>query len=230
MERRIIQVKEYDCTGCGDCVSACPYADIGLMNGKAYLLNQAYCNGLGECIPACPHDAIYFSIEEVEPFNLAAAERHAQQVRHPGRAAHAPAPRRHAASAAAPPSDTALKKTWPVQLSLIPKDAAFLDNADILLAASCAPFVRDSFQHDFMEGRVVLVACPRLDKEDYRRAFEDILKDHNVQSVTVVRMADPSCSGLEEALSRAVERTGKSVPSEVIVLSNEGGIRLDSRN
>lgn len=226
LERRIIQIKEDLCTGCGECVKVCPYADLGLMNGKAYLLREEYCNGFGECIPVCPHEAIYFFIEEAQPFNQAAAERHAAQVR----PKHLLYPRTAKRAAAETQQMPNRHKTWPVQLSLVPHDAAFIDNADILLSASCAPFVRDSFQHDFMDGRVVLVACPKLDREDYARSLEDLLKEHDVRSITVVRMEEPSCSGLEYAANRAVERSGKTVPIEIVTLSSTGETISDAKS
>lgn len=199
-----------------------------MINGKAVLLREEFCNGLGECIPACPHDAIYFFIKEAPPFNEAAAVRHVRMM-----APHRPAVQHNAASAlpaaksASAAQGSGRRSTWPIKLSLMPDDAPFLDNADIVLAADCAPVVRSTFSDDFAEGKVVLIACPRLDRYDYAHELKKILKDHSVKSVTLVRMDEAGCSGLEFALTQAVEESGKSIPFEIITLDPSGREKTD---
>lgn len=231
MDRRIIQIDEESCNGCGLCITACEEGALGLVNGKARLLREDYCDGLGNCLPACPQDAIHFSVRDAEPFMPHETAQY-REPRHIARGA-ANEPHRHEDKRAAEHEareERKTKKQWPIQLQLVPPGAPFLEDADILLSADCAPFARDTFQEDFMTGKALLIACPKLDSADYVKSLTDILSTNNIRSVTISRMEVPCCGGLEYALSKALEASGKNIPVEVVTITSQGEIKSRAKS
>ena len=231
MERRVIEIDQERCNGCGLCVSACAEGAIGLINGKARLLRDDYCDGLGNCLPACPQDAIHFIIREAAGFDEAAVKRHMLQRAtrnvHPQPAA----PVHHAGLAAAPGSgDRPSRLTqWPVQIQLASAGAPYFDGADLLIAADCTAYAHGNFHEDFMNGKVTLIGCPKLDDADYAGKLAEIFRSHDIHSVTVTRMEVPCCGGIEYAVSQALEKSGKNIPLEVITIGTNGEIKDRTR-
>lgn len=217
MIRKIIEIDERACNGCGLCVTACHEGAIGLVNGKARLLRDDYCDGLGDCLPACPTGAITFVEREAEAYDeqavLAAKD---------GKAAEAPAAPVPAPAPSGPtPSAIA---SWPIEIKLVPVQAPYFAGAHLLLAADCTAFAYADFHRDFMSGRVTLIGCPKLDGVDYSQKLEEIFAGNDIASVAVARMQVPCCGGLEHAARTALERSGKDVPFEVAVISTAGSL------
>ena len=218
MKRKIIEIDEVACTGCGLCVSACHEGAIGLVAGKARLLRDDYCDGLGDCLPACPTGAIAFVEREAEAYDEAAVL--AARDRATDGAAEIAAGSLNAAGRDAPrPSELT---TWPVEIKLAPVRASCFQGAHVLIAADCTAFAYADFHRDFLRGRVVLVGCPKLDAVDYSQKLEAVFAGNDIASVTVARMEVPCCGGLEHAARTALERSGKDVPFEVAVISTCG--------
>ena len=225
MVRRIIEIDEEKCNGCGLCAKACHEGAIGMVEGKAKLLRDDYCDGLGDCLPACPTGAISFVEREAAAYDekavLAARGKTAcPSGGCPGMAAKAIAP---AALTASAKIESQLRQ-WPVQIKLVPIKAPWFDGAKLLIAADCTAFAYGDFHRDFMAGRITLVGCPKLDSVDYSIKLTEILKNNDIQSLTVVRMEVPCCGGLEFAVRKAMQESGKIIPWSVVTVSTDGKI------
>ena len=227
MIRRIIQIDEEKCNGCGACAAACHESAIGMVDGKAKLLRDDYCDGLGDCLPACPTGAISFVVREAAAYDegavLAAKAKKeaALPCGCPGTAAKAI--HRQQAPAACAPQQSQLRQ-WPVQIKLAPVNAPWFDGADVLVAADCTAYAYGNFHQEFIKGRITLVGCPKLDSVDYAEKLTEILRNNTIRSITVVRMEVPCCGGMENAVKRALQLSGKSIPCNVVTISTDGRI------
>lgn len=195
MIRRIIQIDEEKCNGCGACAAACHESAIGMVDGKAKLLRDDYCDGLGDCLPACPTGAITFVEREAAAYDEAAVIRNQRPL-----------------------------QQWPVQIKLVPTSAPYFDGAKLLIAADCTAYAYASFHEDFKNEKIVLVGCPKLDSVDYSEKLEEIIRSNNITEVTIVRMEVPCCGGLEMAAKRALQNSGKFIPWQVAMISVDGKI------
>lgn len=238
MKRRIIQIDEQKCNGCGACAAACHEGAITMVEGKARLMRDDYCDGLGDCLPACPTGAIAFVEREAAPYDEAAVQaakqRKAQSAGCPGSAAHTlhggcPGSAARALSggsepAAAPTMAPSRLRQWPVQIKLVPMEAPFFDGAKLLIAADCTAYAYAAFHERFIRGHITLVGCPKLDSVDYSEKLTEILRRNDIREVTVVRMEVPCCGGLEQAAKRALQASGKFIPWQVVTISTDGRI------
>ena len=229
MLRKIIEIDQEKCNGCGICVDACHEGAIGMVDGKARLLRDDYCDGLGDCLPACPAEAISFVEREAAAYDEAAVQ---EAKRKAGRSHDGGCPgsmvqaMKHAANSGsaccvAPVSQLS---NWPVQIKLAPVNAAYFDGVKLLIAADCTAYAYANFHQEFMRDKVTLVGCPKLDGVDYAEKLAAILKNNDVQSVTVARMEVPCCGGLEMAAKRALQDSGKFIPWQVVTISIDGKI------
>ena len=207
MIRKIITINEEKCNGCGLCVTACHEGAIGLVEGKAKLLHEHYCDGLGDCLPACPMDAISFEMREAPAYDEAAVlaakakKEQPEGVFVPGQL-----------------------QNFPVQLKLVAPNAPWLEGEDLLIAADCTAYAYGNFHQDFIRGRTVLIGCPKLDAVDYAQKLAAIFASHNIKSVTVARMQVPCCGGLDYAVRRAIQASGKDIALQVVTISPHGEI------
>lgn len=207
MIRKIITIDKEKCNGCGLCVTACHEGAIGLVQGKAALLHEHYCDGLGDCLPACPMDAISFEMREAPAYDEAAVLAAKAKKELPQ---SAPAPSR--------------LQNFPVQLKLVAPNAPWLADSHLLIAADCTAYAYGNFHQDFIQGKTVLIGCPKLDAVDYAQKLEAIFTYQNIKSVTVTRMQVPCCSGLDYAVRRAMEDSCKDIPLQVVTISPDGEI------
>lgn len=224
MKRRIIQIDEEKCNGCGACAAACHEGAIGMIEGKAKLLRDDYCDGLGDCLPTCPAGAIQFVEREAAPYDEAAVERHKQNresQQNDGCPGSRPRPLPENPAPDGAPSEL---RNWPVQLKLAPVRAPYFDGANLLIAADCSAFACGSFHQKFLKGRVALIGCPKLDEGDYSEKLTAIFRENNIEKVSLVRMEVPCCGGLARAVQTAIANSGKEIPLEVTILSAEGEI------
>ena len=230
MVRKIIKINEEKCNGCGLCAQACHEGAIGMVNGKAKLLREDYCDGLGDCLPACPTGAITFEMREAPAYDEQAVKA-AQQAKQAEKAllpcgcpgSQSKTIAREASAVPASPSPvTSQLRQWPVQIKLVPVKAPYFDGANLLIAADCTAYAYGNFHNRFIKNRITLVGCPKLDPVDYSEKLTAILKNHNIKSVTLVRMEVPCCGGLEQALKKALTDCGKLIPWQVHVISTDG--------
>jgi len=216
----------------GVCVDACHEGALGMRQGKAVLLRDDYCDGLGACLPTCPTDAISFEEREVMPYDEAAMREGKRVVQAPlpcgCPGSHARLLNREECALAAPVGETRAfpseLRQWPVQIKLVPVNAAFFSGAELLIAADCAAYAHGNFHAEFMRGKVTLIACPKLDATDYSEKLTEIFRAHALHSITVARMSVPCCGGLEEAASGALRDCGRNIPGVCVVLSPEGTV------
>lgn len=233
MIRRIIEIDKEKCNGCGLCANACHEGAIGMVDGKATLLRDDYCDGLGDCLPVCPTGAITFVEREAAAYDEAAvqanmAKKGKTPCACPGSQSKLlevqekmAAKREEEATPVAVPSRL---RQWPVQIKLAPIKAPYFDGAKLLIAADCTAYAYGNFHEEFMKGKITLVGCPKLDMVDYSEKLTEIIKQNDIQSVTIVRMEVPCCGGMELAAKKALQASGKFIPWQVVTISTDGKI------
>lgn len=215
MIRKIIKINEEKCNGCGLCAEACHERAIGMVDGKAKLLRDDYCDGLGDCLPACPTGAITFEEREAADYDEAAVEAHKA--------------RRAAAKTVKTdredvPAESALVN-WPVQIKLVPIQAPYFEDADLLIAADCSAYAYGNFHGDFIDGKITLMGCPKLDMVDYSEKLTELFARNAIRSITLTRMEVPCCGGLEYAVKQAVAASGKDIPLKVVTIGINGDLK-----
>lgn len=228
MLRKIIKIDAEKCNGCGLCAKACHEGAIEMIDGKAKLTREDYCDGLGDCLPACPVNAITFEEREAPAYNEAAVLAAKQEK------SHAPLPcgcpgtnskaikRENTVNVSA--SVTSQLSQWPVQIKLVPVNAPYFDNANLLIAADCTAFAYGNFHNEFIRNHITLIGCPKLDDGDYSEKLTQIIVNNNIKSMTIVRMEVPCCGGIENAAKRALQTSGKFIPWRVVTISTDGRI------
>ena len=274
MIRRVINIDEDKCNGCGICVNACHEGAIGLVDGKAKLMRDDYCDGLGDCLPTCPTGAITFVEREAVPYNEAAVmenKKRNQQannndsnnnnnnnggnnntvssnnnIDNSGHAAahvHSGCPGSMMRSLrnrnindsvsendgitgnqAMPCAIQSRLENWPVQIKLAPVNAPYFKNAKLLIAADCAAYAYAGFHDKFIKDKITLIGCPKLDSTDYSDKLSEILRYNDIKSITVVRMEVPCCGGLAHAAMKALRKSEKMIPWNVVTISLDGRI------
>jgi Pyruvate/2-oxoacid:ferredoxin oxidoreductase delta subunit len=203
MKRKIVNINETLCNGCGQCIPNCVEGALQIVNGKAKIVKDTYCDGLGACLGHCPQSAITITEREADAFNEQEAHKHLKTKEAPQ-------------TAAAPAKVSPQKPQWPVKIDLVPPKAPFFENADLLLAADCAPVALEDF-HAFTGGKRVIIGCPKFnDARAYAAKLTEILKQNSIVSVTVLHMEVPCCTGLKWAVNKAMEGSGKMVVTREI--------------
>ena len=238
MKRRIIEIDQEKCNGCGACAAACHEGAIATVNGKARLMRDDYCDGLGDCLPACPTGAISFVEREAIAYNEKAVMENKQKklqekIKKEGMKLPCGCPgsqsRKIEHTECADTEISHIKpisrlSQWPVQIKLVPMNAPYFDGSKLLIAADCTAYAYAAFHEQFIKGHITLVGCPKLDGVDYSEKLTEIIRNNDIKSVTVVRMEVPCCGGLEHAAKTALQRSGKFIPWQVVTISTDGRI------
>lgn len=255
-KRKMISIDEDLCNGCGECVPSCEEGALAIVDGKAKLVKEIYCDGLGACLGDCPTGALKVEVREAEDFNPDAVAEHlkeqgrsvpdhmpsAESLRIeegasdgprpfggcPGSAVQSLSPCGQANTRIHNADEASALTHWPVQLRLVPPSAPFLKGADLLLTADCVPVAMPSYHSDFLNGRVVVMGCPKFDNQmEYVDKLAAILNESELNSITVMEMEVPCCSSMTAILSEAVKRSGKSVKTNRVTVSRAGKVIAD---
>lgn len=239
VKRKIIEIDDELCDGCGQCVPACAEGAIQVIDGKARLVAEQYCDGLGACLGECPTGALSIVELEVEEFDEKAVEEYLRsevQKEHPDDTAlpcgcpsaqvqtFAPSiSRQDANEQTIRKSSGSALSHWPVKIRLVPPSAPFLKGADLLVAADCTPFAYPNFHQDFLKGRVVMVGCPKFDNaQEYIQKFAEIFDTADIKSITVVVIEVPCCQGLPVIVEKGMKMAGKKISTEKLVIGARG--------
>lgn len=231
MIRKIIQIDQDKCDGCGACAQACHEGAIQMVDGKAKLIRDDYCDGLGACLPACPTGAITFVEREALPYDEQAVIENKQKQSGKALPCGCPGSMTKAIKKDEP-EDNSTKNVliesklsqWPIQIKLVPVNAPYFNNCNLLVAADCTAYAYGNFHTRFIKNKITLIGCPKLDSVDYSEKLTEIIKNNNIKSVTVVRMEVPCCGGIENAVIKALQQSGKFIPWQVITISIDGKI------
>ncbi len=241
VKRNIIQIDEEKCDGCGLCVPTCAEGAIQIIDGKARLVADKYCDGLGACLGECPRGALTIVERDAEEFDEVSVKQHIKSLEgnqfseSPAMPCGCPSALiesfeplktcRSANEPAAQASAASALSHWPVQIRLVPSNAPFLKKADLLVAADCTAVACPRFHDDFMKGKVVLLGCPKFDDTNlYVDKFADIFRDADIRSITALVMEVPCCQGLPLIIKKGMERAGKNIAVEKVVIGRSGKI------
>ena len=224
MLRKIIKIDEEKCNGCSLCARACHEGAIEMVNGKAKLTKEDFCDGFGDCLPACPTGAISFEVREAPEYN----EKAVLESKKIKEKDHTSCPgnilksfNREETEKLTVPIESKLQQ-WPVQIKLVPVNAPYFNNANLLIAADCCAYAYGNFHNEFIKNRITLIGCPKLDMVDYSEKLTEIIKNNNIKSVTVTRMEVPCCGGIENAVKKALMNSGKFIPWRVVTITRDG--------
>lgn len=250
MKRKIVKIDEDKCNGCGICISGCHEGALQMVDGKAKLISESYCDGLGACLPDCPAGAITIEEREAASFDEAAVKQkmapdsvapHATEAATKKAAQALPAlacgcPGTHAktlqrdtavpnkeSDRTIPPAVSELRQ-WPCQIKLVPVNAPYFDNASLLVAADCTAYAYANIHQEFMRGKITIIGCPKLDAVDYTEKLTEILKAHEIKSITALRMEVPCCGGIAGAVKQALINSGKMIPWRIVTIGTDGTV------
>ena len=267
-KRKIIEIDESICNGCGACIPNCPEGAVQVIDGKARLISDLFCDGLGACIGHCPEGAISVIEREAQEYdekkvmvNIAKQGKNVirahlehlkehKQVEYLEQATEflkqnsIPVPETKEPAFRGCPGSRIMDfrkrerlkeeaetliaaeselSHWPVQIMLVPPTAAFLKNADLLIAADCVGFAYGDFHRDLLKGKALLVGCPKLDDLSiYQEKIKQIIKNNNLKSITYAHMEVPCCFGLVSLIREAISGGGKAIPFKEVIISIKG--------
>lgn len=249
MKRKIIHIDENKCNGCGACADACHEGAIAMVDGKAKLMRDDYCDGLGDCLPTCPTGAISFVEREAAAYDKSAVDENKRASKSvagdQNKGASKPAAARkegdklpcgcpgtqskriehdegEAGGQGSAKELQSRLSQWPVQIKLVPTKAPYFDGAKLLVAADCTAYAYANFHESFIKGHTTLIGCPKLDGVDYSEKLTEIIKGNDIKEVTIVRMEVPCCGGLENAVKKALQASGKFIPWQVVTITTDG--------
>ena len=231
--RNIVKIDEEKCTGCGQCVGACAEGAIEIIDGKAKLVSEIYCDGLGACPGHCPEDAITVEQREAEQFDEQATEAHLAKMKSPQPKSECTCPGMMAKELRKQDGDndsvagdvSSQLSQWPVQLKLVSPQAPYFANSDLLLVADCVPFAMGDFHDRFLKGHSIAIGCPKLDDSRfYIEKLAEIIKINKLNSLTVIHMEVPCCSGLTYIAKEAITGSGAKLSFEDVTIDLRGNV------
>jgi len=239
VNRNIIEIDETKCDGCGQCILACAEGAIEIVDGKAKVIKDEFCDGLGACLDDCPQDALKIIQREADEFNAEAVEQHlAEKTKHeplrkdePTLACKCPSSliqsfdrsKIKSSTICHPQQHHSNLANWPVKIKLIPPNAPFLKNANLLVVADCVPLALPSLNETYLKDKIVMIGCPKFDNPDeYVDKFVEIFEIAQIKHITILYMEVPCCSGLPMIIDKAMNISEKQIPvkREVIAIKS----------
>ncbi len=232
MLRKIVNINEEKCNGCGACAAACHEGAIVMIDGKARLIKEDYCDGLGDCLPACPADAIKIEEREAAAYDHEAVMARLEAMKDPAlRAAiekaellNLQAAEKKDSKAETAASVPSRLRQWPVQIKLAPIRAPFFNDCKLLIAADCTAYAYGNFHNDFIKDHVTLIGCPKLDAVNYAEKLAEIFRQNAIREIVVTRMTVPCCGGMSGAVMQAITASGKEIPLKIVTIDTDGTI------
>lgn len=277
MKRKIIEIDQEKCNGCGQCASSCPEGAIQMVEGKAQVVGEFLCDGLGACIGECPVGAIKIVEKEAEPynelkviqnmiqkgenvvlahlkhlydhgqttwynqainflkekgFNTENYKSHIENKKEEFCCSHATEKTISREKDEKDKEDLdnlkipSMLSNWPVQLHLVNPNAPYFKNADLLIAADCTAFSYGNFHNQFLKGKILIIACPKLDnnKEIYIDKLTILFNEMDIKSITIAIMEVPCCHGLVQIVKEAILKSKKNFTFELVIISLHGKI------
>ena len=246
MKRDIVLIDQEKCNGCGECINSCAEGAIEVVDGKARMISETYCDGLGACLGHCPQDAISIEHREAVDYDEVLTNKHLKSIGREPVAVSNHNMHDNAPVTGCPSSQIVQREIrtgnnnddvvvdnvqsmlsqWPIQLTLVPPEAPFLDNADLLIAADCVPFAYPMFHEKFLKNKSVVIACPKLDDIDfYIQRLTDIFSKNSLKTITIVHMEVPCCFGLNHAVEEALKAAQKKIPLEEVTIGIDGTVK-----
>jgi len=252
IKRKIIRIDEEKCDGCGLCIPSCPEGALQIVDGKAKLVKENFCDGLGACLGECPQGALTIEEKEVEEYDEEGVIAHIREkspellekhLKHLKEHAHElPKYHSHVKMTACPSAqmlhwekkeekaEEKIKiqselRQWPIQLHLVPVNAPYFQNTELILVADCVPFAYANFHNDFLKGKAIAIGCPKLDDSDaYINKIEQIIKSSDIKSLKVIHMEVPCCYGLVHIAQEALSKSKKDIPFEAAIIGIKGEV------
>lgn len=242
MKRKIIEIDEVLCNGCGNCVTGCAEGALQIVDGKAKMVKEQFCDGFGDCIGTCPTGALKIIERDAAAYDIDATREHVEKTggadalkrfdevseEHDAKEKQPPAGgcpgmklrfneeskvksrkvESHEDSSQVIPSEL---NQWPTQLHLLPTEAPFFKNRELVILSTCAPSASPDVNWRFIRGRAIAIACPKLDRtEGYVEKMAEIFKSNGIPKVIIVRMSVPCCGGLTMMVKEAVRLSGRT--------------------
>lgn len=235
-KRKIVKINEEKCNGCGLCIPNCAEGALQIVDGKAKLVKEIYCDGLGACLGHCPEGAITIEERESAGFDEKATKKHLEGLKKkekkdlpcgcPGTAVKTLKGGGSRVKGEGKVKSESELGNWPVQLMLVPVEAPYLKEADLVIAADCVAFSYPDFHQDFLRDKVLLIGCPKLDAAPiYEEKLAELFKLNNIKSITVLHMEVPCCFGLIQIVKEALRLSGKKIPLEKVIVGIKGDIK-----
>lgn len=238
--RKIIEIDEELCDGCGQCVPDCAEGSLKIIDGKAKLVADKLCDGLGACLGSCPTGALKIVEREADEFDEEAVEEYLASEKKKAVSTGCPSAQLQTFTPASEKTEDGCKTAnipsfipggetdselthWPVQIRLVPTGAPFLQNSNLLVAADCSAVAVKNFQENYLKGKTVMMGCPKFDDAaSYVEKFAEIIATSNLQSLTILIMEVPCCSAMKTIVKKAMEKAGTTVPVEEVTISTRG--------
>lgn len=231
--RKIIEINEDKCDGCGNCVVSCAEGAIQIIGGKAKVIKDMFCDGLGACMGSCPKDALKIIEREADQFDEEAVHKHLEDMKkktaHTGCGCQSsaimtlkPMEKPVTTNNCGAPSESQLAN-WPLKIRLVPPSAPYLKNAEILILADCSAAAYANLHRDFIKGKVVLMGCPKFDDSQMHiEKLAQIFAENGIKSITIARMEVPCCAGMAVLVKEALKTAKIDIPVTDEIITRNG--------
>jgi Pyruvate/2-oxoacid:ferredoxin oxidoreductase delta subunit len=225
VKRKIVEIDEKKCNGCGLCIPNCAEGVLKIIDKKARLVSDVYCDGLGACLGHCPQDAISIIEREAPEFNEEAVESYLFEQAKLGHDSSKMEDEDYVRKDTVTELKPSALNHWPVQLNLVPIKATFFEGADLLLISDCVAVALPNLHEELIKGRSVVMGCPKFDDTElYVKKLTDILNFNNINTLTVAVMEVPCCSSLKGIAHKALIASSKTIQTRLITVSVDGEI------
>ena len=252
VKRKVIEINEDLCTGCGQCVIACAEGALAIVDGKAKVISEIFCDGLGACIGECPEDALEIIEREALEFDEEAVDKHLEDLKKEKEKEHLEKTLKHtnlgnnlgqhAHQCSCPSAKTIVYdqvweetestgeipsalRQWPTKLTLVSPTAPFFNNKELLVASDCAPFAYANFHRKILKGKPIVTVCPMLGLGEAELAkLEAILENNPIEKINFLLMEVPCCQKIKFFLDPILSGIDRKITVEETIIGRDGKI------